>query len=143
MAIYILVRELDNVIISCAELDVANSDWIEVPAVIGLGSTYVAGVVTPIPDGYYFDLSDAQVKPIPPPPTQRVLTKLQFRNRFTPAEKVAIYTAAAANVSVQIYLDDINAAEYINLDDASTAAGVAALEAAGLISVGRTAEILA
>lgn len=75
--------------------------------------------------------------------SSRFLTKLQFRNRFTPAEKVAIYTAAAANVSVQIYLDDINAAEYINLDDASTAAGVAALEAAGLISVGRTAEILA
>jgi len=141
MAFYIALN--GDTVIMCGDFETSNPGWIEVPNYIEPGSTYVAGVVTPLQPGYYLDHDTLTVLPVPAPPPVRLLTKLQFRNRFTPAEKVAIYTAASANVSVQIYLDDINAAEYINLDDASTTAGVAALEAAGLIGTGRTAEILA
>lgn len=71
-----------------------------------------------------------------------VLTKLAFRNRFTPAEKVALYTAAAANVQIKIYLDDLAAATFIDVERPDTIAGVQALEAATIIGVGRAAEIL-
>lgn len=80
--------------------------------------------------------------PVVPAPAVRTLTKLQFRNRFTFAEKQAIYAAAEASVDIRIFLDDINAAEEINLDDPATQFGVMALEGAGLIATGRGAEIL-
>ena len=70
------------------------------------------------------------------------ITKLAFRNRFTPAEKNALYTAAKSNVDIQIYLDDVNAATFIDLQRADTRDNVHALEAAGLIAAGRAAEIL-
>jgi hypothetical protein len=82
----------------------------------------------------------------PPPPTsisKTRLTRLEFRNRFTPTEKEAIYTAAAAVISVRIWLDDLAAAEYIELTDSNTIASVEGLAAAGLIVPERIAEILA
>jgi len=71
------------------------------------------------------------------------LTKLEFRNQFTFAEKQAIYTAARSVVDVQIFLDDLMAAEYIDVDSAETIGGVQALETATLIGTGRADEILA
>lgn len=70
------------------------------------------------------------------------ITKLAFRNRFTSAEKNALYTAAKTSVDVQIYLDDVNAATYIDLQRADTRANVQSLETAGLIAAGRAAIIL-
>lgn len=77
-----------------------------------------------------------------PAPVAAKLTRLQFRNRFTEPERVAIYTAAESVVAVRVYLDDILAAEEIDLTDAATIAGVNALEMAGLLAAGRAAEIL-
>ena len=70
------------------------------------------------------------------------ITKLAFRNRFTQAEKVALYTAAKTNVDIQIYLDDVNAATYIDLQRADTRASVQGLELAGLLAAGRAAQII-
>lgn len=70
------------------------------------------------------------------------ITRLAFRNRFTPAEKTALYTAAKTNVDIQIYLDDVNAATHIDLQRADTRANVQALETAGLLAAGRAMQIL-
>lgn len=70
------------------------------------------------------------------------VTRLAFRNRFLPAEKAALYTAAKTSVDIQIYLDDVNAASYIDLQRPDTRASVQALETAGLIGAGRAAQIL-
>ena len=71
------------------------------------------------------------------------LTRLEFRNQFTMAEKQALYTAAQSNVDVQIFLDDVNAAEYIETSDAATIAGLDALVSAGLLTQARADEVLA
>lgn len=76
------------------------------------------------------------------PPRMR-LTKLEFRNQFTFAEKQAIYTAAETSVDIEIFLDDLMAAEYIDCDNSNTITNVNALETAGLIAAGRADEILA
>lgn len=72
----------------------------------------------------------------------RRITRLAFRNRFTPVEKAALYTAAESSVQVRVYLDDVNAAAFVDLGRPDTVAGVQALEAAALIGPGRAAEIL-
>ena len=71
------------------------------------------------------------------------LTKREFRNQFTFAEKQAIYTAAETSVYIRIFLDDLMAAEYIDCDNSDTVASVSALETATLIGTGRADEILA
>lgn len=76
------------------------------------------------------------------PEAARILTPLQFRDRFTHAEEVAITAAAAASVDIRVWLDRLAVAQEISLDDARTIAGVGALEAAGLLAAGRAAEIL-
>ena len=90
---------------------------------------------------------------------KRRLTKLQFRNRFTAAEKRAIEFASLDNPSasqedrlkaadLRVFLADVEAATpepdgtSIDLDDPRTFAGVNALESYGLIATGRAAEIL-
>jgi hypothetical protein len=72
----------------------------------------------------------------------RIITKLEFRSRFSDDEKRAIYAARAINLDVDIWLDDLASAAEIQLDDPRTIAGVHALESAGLIGTGRATEIL-
>ena len=91
-------------------------------------------------------------------PARRV-TKLQFRNLFSPEEKVAIEFASLDNPSasqdvrlqaagLRVFLADVESATpepdgtSIDLDDPRTVAGVNALESYGLIATGRAAEIL-
>lgn len=86
---------------------------------------------------------------VTPVPVRRRLSTLAFRDRFTQAEKVAIYTAAKSSIEVQIWLDDLAAATpesdgtAVDLDDPRTIADVQALEVAGLIGAGRAAQVLA
>ena len=99
--------------------------------------------------GYYEDIikdgvaiGRRWVDPDAVPAVSRRITKLSFRNRFTDAEKLALYTAAESSIQLRIYLDDLAAAEFVDLDYPATVAGVQALEVAGIIGAGRAAEIL-
>ena len=77
-----------------------------------------------------------------PVQVSRTLAKLEYMNRFTESELAGIYTAAKSAVSVEIWLEKFRLASEINLDDLLTVGGLKAMESAGLIAVGRAAEIL-
>lgn len=81
------------------------------------------------------------------------ITRLAFRNRFTQAEKVALEFAAlddpAAPIAqrqqaaaIRVYLADVAASAFIDLERADTRSGVQSLEAAGLLAAGRALQIL-
>jgi len=76
-------------------------------------------------------------------PTTRLISKLEYMNRFTTAELASIYTAAKTEVLVEIWLEKFKLAQNIDLMDQRTIEGVHALEATGLIATGRAAAILA
>lgn len=80
--------------------------------------------------------------PPPEPTPSRTLTRLEFRNRFTMSEKIAIYTAANTNIEIKIWLDDLACAEMVDLFDPQTQQSVEALVQAGLITEQRKNEIL-
>lgn len=95
------------------------------------------------PDG--FDLArmgEYQVAPdalvIPAKP----LSHVDFMDRFTDEEMEAIYSAATASVKVQVWLDRFRLSSFVDVTDPRTVAVVQALEVAGLIAAGRSAEIL-
>lgn len=88
-----------------------------------------------------------------PAPVNTRITKLAFRNRFTSAEKAKIEMAAIDNPSasaqdrlasagVRATLADQRDAEYIDLSREDTRQGVVDLETYGILSAGRTLEIL-
>lgn len=78
----------------------------------------------------------------PPATANQTLTKLEYLRRFTPAERVAIRAAAAANPVLEDYLKLMELAQEINTGDPDTIAAVTMLEQAGLIAAGRAQEIL-
>lgn len=84
----------------------------------------------------------------PPPPPPRTISALAFRRRFSNQERAAITLAAsrgleAGDATLQLWIDDLNAAGSIDLDLATVAEGLQALVQAGLIADGRVSEILA
>lgn len=70
------------------------------------------------------------------------MTRLRFIERFTAAETKGILAAAKVNADLELYLWKMQQAQDVDLLDPSTAAGVHALEAAGLLAAGRAAQIL-
>lgn len=91
--------------------------------------------------------------PSTPPPLERRITKLAFRNRFSQDEKIAIEIAAldapaqsmqqrAMSAALRASQADVLAAQYIDLGREDTRHGVIALEQAGILSAGRALQIL-
>ena len=87
-----------------------------------------------------------------PSPTTKI-TKLAFRNRFKPEEKVALELASKDDPNglpekrknaamIRVYLDDLSSAIFIDLTRKDTVAAVHLLEQIGLLDAGRAAEIL-
>jgi len=77
-----------------------------------------------------------------PPPPKPPISKLEFMSLFTDAELAAIFTAAKANVAMEVWVEKLKAATQVHLDNPAVVAGVNALETATLIATGRAAVIL-
>ena len=75
--------------------------------------------------------------------TPRIITKLDYMNRFHDDELAALYGAAKTVVQIEVWLEKFKMSEHIDLNDPRTIGGVQALESAGLIAQGRANEILA
>jgi len=80
--------------------------------------------------------------PDPVIPQPNIISRLAFRNRFTMQEKITLYTAAVQDPEIQIWLDDISTAEYVDLDSANTIMGLQSLISMGMLSESRMNEIL-
>lgn len=73
----------------------------------------------------------------------RELSVLEFRRRFTNAEKAALYTAAAGSPLLRAWLDDLAAAESVHLDHPDVVEALGWLTDAGILTLERAAEIRA
>lgn len=71
-----------------------------------------------------------------------VISKLQFLDRFTPAELAGILEAAKTNSTVSVIMKRFDAASDITVNDVRTSEGVGALVAYGLVTSARATEIL-
>ncbi|MGB4064260.1 MAG: hypothetical protein WBK19_10585 [Azonexus sp.] len=70
------------------------------------------------------------------------VSSLQFMDRFTEVEQLAIVTATMSVAQVKLWYDRMLCAEEIVYKDARTLAGLQALVAAGLITQARMDEVL-
>lgn len=86
--------------------------------------------------------------PPPRPPSARAIPALAFRRRFTGDERAAITLAASrglerGDATLQLWIDDLNATDGVDLDHAEVIEVVTALVQAGLLDAERVAAILA
>ena len=72
----------------------------------------------------------------------RMVTVYQFLNKFTAQERVIIKTVAKTNVALQDYLDMVNQAQEIDLNDPTLYGGLMFFVSLGLLDEYRIAEIL-
>ena len=77
------------------------------------------------------------------PAVHRIIPPLEFLQRFTAAERAAIRAAATASPELADWIDQARFAREIELDAPTTAAGLDALVAAGLLTAERRAVVLA
>lgn len=78
-----------------------------------------------------------------PPAAPAVTTPLQFIERFTESEQLAIVTAAMSTPALRLWYDKLMAAQEVVFDDARLSGGLDALVGAGLITAERKVELLA
>lgn len=82
-----------------------------------------------------------KIEDMPKPP--QVLTPLQFLERLTVDERVAIRAAAKQNPLLDDWLDMLRATSIVDLADPRTVGGVRAIVSAGLLTTQRGDELLA
>lgn len=73
---------------------------------------------------------------------RRILSKLEFVELFTSAERVAIRAARGQSSALDDYLYMLEMAEEVNLDSPNVIGGLAMLEQAQILAAGRAQEIL-
>lgn len=119
-----------------------------VAAVGGTQARYEAGVLTVW--GVTQPALDDAVVAAPAARQGRIrrISALTFRRRLSAERRAAITLAASVameggDASIQVWLDDLGASQVVDLDDAETAAGIAALRAAGLVSEAERDALLA
>ena len=78
-----------------------------------------------------------------PYPANYILTRLEFRNLFTMAEKIALCTETKNDPIIQIFMDDVNAAVEIDLRYPALKDGLMYIVSKGIITSERMDSILA
>lgn len=81
-------------------------------------------------------------KPIEPAPPKTVFTSLEFLDKFTEAEQLAVVEATMTNAAVKLWYDRLLAASFLDLADSRIPDGLNALVSAGLLDATRVAEIM-
>lgn len=96
--------------------------------------------------GWSYDASqDVFIQPEVPPTVETPVlscTPLQFVDRFTDDEQLAIVSATMSNPAVKLWYDKLLAAQEVVFADPRLSAGLDNLVAAGLITAERKAQIL-
>jgi len=138
---YALIKNgvVENVIVASDDFLSTLPGYDHIEALDSAEETKVAG-----PGWLYDSSTNTFTAPEVIETVNTTMTVLEFRSRFTQAEKIAIYNAADSNVEIRIWLDDLNAVRdgLVDSTDPRTVSSVQNIENAGLIAVGRANEIL-
>ena len=142
---YALIKSniVENIIVAQSDfIETIRHEWdhiiqLDEDSPVGVGWTY---------DGSKFIKPEAPEVPVVEPEPTFIITRLAFLSRFTDAEAIAIDLASIGTTveaaAIRRYLNVLNAANFIDLKDPKTAAGVQALESIGILSEGRATVIL-
>ena len=97
-----------------------------------------------LPDGCVeiTETEAADIRASAAPAQQTRFSSLEFLERFTETEQLAVVSATLGSAQVKLWYDKLLAAEYVDLNDPRTEGGIDALIAAGLITADRKAALM-
>ena len=98
-------------------------------------------VLLPLPEGFDLDSWEYSEGALRKKPVR--LTRLDYMRRFTLVEEAGIRVAARTDPMIEVILGRLSAAEYVDVTDPETMAGVDYLVGMGLLTAERKAEVLA
>lgn len=98
-------------------------------------------VLLPLPEGFDLDSWEYSEGALRKKPVR--LTRLDYMRRFTLVEEAGIRVAARTDPMIEVILGRLSAAEYVDVTDTETMAGVDYLVVNGLLTAERKAEVLA
>jgi hypothetical protein len=108
----------------------------------GIGPIYWVGMEAETHDHTLVEDETPETPPVTVYGGRRILSKLEFLRLFKTEERITLRTVAKTNPVVEDYMQLLELAEEINLDDEDTVGGVQMMEQAGLLGEGRAAEVL-
>ena len=85
---------------------------------------------------------EAHINPVSQPSYRTQFTSLEYLDRFTDAEQLAVVGATMTNPAVKLWYDRMGMASYVDITDPRVAAGIDALIEAGLLDAGRKDALL-
>ena len=80
--------------------------------------------------------------PAPDPIYISVVQVAEFRNRFTRAEKLDVYTKSSSDVRLKLFLDELNSTLTVDISDSDTISDINYLVQVGSIDSARASTIL-
>ena len=98
-------------------------------------------VLLPLPEGFDLENWEYAEGELHRKPVR--LTRLDYMRRFTLTEEAGIRVAARTDPMIEVILGRLSAAEYVDVTDTETVAGVDYLVGQGLLTAERKAEVLA
>ncbi len=98
-------------------------------------------VLRPLPEGFDLDNWEYAEGALRKKPVR--LTRLDYMRRFTLVEEAGIRVEARTDPMIEVILGRLSAAEYVDVTDTETVAGVDYLVGKGLLTAERKAEVLA
>ena len=119
----------------------SNGKWSSVPD--------FRGYIGYDPDGGEHSISEVGITPdpqwstTPPPVTSLQISSLEFFDRFTEEEQVAIATETYTNIQVKIFYDRMFGANHIDVSNANTISGIDYLISLNLVDASRKDDLLA
>jgi hypothetical protein len=113
-----------------------SSDPIDVAA-----ECFCINVEGDMPDLSVFQWNSGLLK-FEPRVSDRILTKLQFMNRFTATERIAVRELAKTNLMIDDFMQLLALAEEVNLDDITTQQAIGYLTQLGIFTPDRMTAIL-
>jgi hypothetical protein len=108
----------------------------------GIGPIYWVGMEAETHDHTLVVEETPETPPVTVYGGRRLLSRLEFLRLFTVTERITMRTAAKQSPVMEDYLQLLDLALEISLDDPDTVAGVQMMEGAGLLATGRAAEVL-
>lgn len=120
-------------------------------AVLPARVTDIAPPDAPLPEGWGWNFTGyewlaVELHPVAAPilvaEVDLRITSVAFKRRMTSEERIAIRAAAAANAQVFDYMDLLDSAPTVHLDDVDVVKGLHTLEGAKILGAGRADAIL-
>ena len=123
-------------------LDADTWQWTGLVMEIEPPTTAPNEIAVALPDFSGWEIKTINQIPAETKPPKTIFTSLEFLDKFTESEQLAVVEATMTTAAVKLWYDRLLAASFVDLEDSRIPDGLNALVSAGILDASRVAEIM-